>query len=67
MQMGRTFPKAAPTITGLTLSNIVHATEPTKGEVWAFPQEEVKWTSAATRPSVETVSRQRNYWVLAVL
>lgn len=32
--------RTAPTITGPTISNIARAAEPTKGQAWAFPEEE---------------------------
>lgn len=32
--------RTAPTITGPTTSNIARAAEPTKGQAWAFPEEE---------------------------
>ena len=58
-QMGGAAPKTAPTITGPALGNIARAPEPTKGQAWAFPEEEIQRNpSVAARPSVETGSRQ---------
>ena len=34
--------KTAPAITGPTTSQIAHAAEPTKGQAWAFPEEEIQ-------------------------
>ena len=54
-QMG---PRTAPTITGPALGNIARAPEPTKGQAWAFPEEEIQRNPSAARPSVETGSRR---------
>lgn len=51
-------PKTAPTITGPALGNIARAPEPTKGQAWAFPEEEVQRIPSQARPSGETGSRQ---------
>jgi hypothetical protein len=50
--------KTAPTITGPALGNIARAPEPTKGQAWAFPEEEVQRLPSAARPSGETAGRQ---------
>jgi hypothetical protein len=55
--MGGAVPKTAPTITGPALGNIARAPEPTKGQAWAFPEEEVQRLPSAARPSGETGSR----------
>lgn len=49
--------RTAPTITGPTLSNIARAAEPTKGQAWAFPEEDMQRIPSATRQP-EPVSRQ---------
>jgi hypothetical protein len=46
-------PKTAPTITGPALGNIARAPEPTKGQAWAFPEEEVQRIPSAARASAE--------------
>jgi hypothetical protein len=51
------YPKTAPTITGPALSNIARAAEPTKGQAWAFPEEEVQRIPSQARQSIETGSR----------
>jgi hypothetical protein len=35
-------PKTAPAITGPAISTIARASEPTKGQAWAFPEEEIQ-------------------------
>ena len=59
--IGGAVPKTAPTITGPALGNIARAPEPTKGQAWAFPEEEVQRLPSAARPSGETQSRQTSY------
>lgn len=51
-------PRTAPTITGPALGNIARAPEPTKGQAWAFPEEEIQKNPSQARPSGETGSRQ---------
>jgi hypothetical protein len=51
-------PRTAPTITGPATGNIARAPEPTKGQAWAFPEEEVQRLPSAARPSGDTGSRQ---------
>jgi len=48
----------APQITGPALSAIARAPEPTRGQAWAFPEEEVQRIPSAARPSEELGSRQ---------
>ncbi|KAM3077340.1 hypothetical protein ACMFMG_006690 [Clarireedia jacksonii] len=43
-------PKTAPAITGPATGNIARAAEPTKGQAWAFPEEEVHRIPSASRP-----------------
>jgi hypothetical protein len=50
--------RTAPTITGPALGAIARAPEPTKGQAWAFPEEEVQRIPSATRPSGEESNRQ---------
>lgn len=50
--------RTAPAITGPALSNIARAAEPTKGQAWAFPEEEVQRLPSAARPTQEPQSRQ---------
>lgn len=60
--MGGAVPKTAPAITGPALGNIARAPEPTKGQAWAFPEEEVQRLPSAARPSGETTSfREPSY------
>ncbi|KAG0648022.1 esc1 [Hyphodiscus hymeniophilus] len=59
--IGGAAPKTAPTITGPALGNIARAPEPTKGQAWAFPEEEVQRLPSAARPSDETSSRHQSY------
>jgi len=47
--------RTAPVITTPTIAGIARAAEPTKGQAWAFPEEEV---SLAVRPSREAPNRQ---------
>jgi hypothetical protein len=49
--------RVAPLITGPALGAIARAPEPTKGQAWAFPEEEVQRLPSAARPSDEN-SRQ---------
>ncbi|KAH6723483.1 hypothetical protein BKA61DRAFT_12011 [Leptodontidium sp. MPI-SDFR-AT-0119] len=48
----------APQITGPALGAIARAPEPTRGQAWAFPEEEVQRIPSAARPSDELGSRQ---------
>lgn len=48
----------APQITGPALGAIARAPEPTRGQAWAFPEEEVQRIPSAARPSEELGSRQ---------
>lgn len=43
--------RIAPLITGPALGAIARAPEPTKGQAWAFPEEEVQRLPSAARPS----------------
>ncbi|KAF8857425.1 hypothetical protein BDZ45DRAFT_432598 [Acephala macrosclerotiorum] len=43
--------RTAPLITGPALGAIARAPEPTKGQAWAFPEEEVQRLPSAARPS----------------
>lgn len=45
--------RVAPLITGPALGAIARAPEPTKGQAWAFPEEEVQRLPSAARPSDE--------------
>ncbi|CAL3966275.1 hypothetical protein PZA11_002982 [Diplocarpon coronariae] len=47
----------APQITGPALGAIARAPEPTRGQAWAFPEEEVQRMPSAARPSDELGSR----------
>lgn len=49
--------RTAPLITGPALGAIARAPEPTKGQAWAFPEEEVQRMPSAARPSEDGVSR----------
>lgn len=40
--------RTAPAITGPATSNIARAAEPTKGQAWAFPEEEIQRVPSAT-------------------
>ncbi|RFU34308.1 hypothetical protein B7463_g1986, partial [Scytalidium lignicola] len=55
-----TIPRTAPTITGPSSGNIARAREPTKGQAWAWPEEEChpRYSAAASRNTEETVSLQ---------
>ncbi|KUJ11225.1 uncharacterized protein LY89DRAFT_239848 [Mollisia scopiformis] len=46
--------RTAPLITGPALGAIARAPEPTKGQAWAFPEEEVQRLPSAARPSDDT-------------
>lgn len=48
--------RTAPLITGPALGAIARAPEPTKGQAWAFPEEEVQRLPSAARPSEELAS-----------
>jgi Helix-loop-helix DNA-binding domain len=50
--------RTAPLITGPALGAIARAPEPTKGQAWAFPEEEVQRMPSAARPSEEIANRQ---------
>lgn len=50
-------PRTAPAITGPAIGNIARAPEPTKGQAWAFPEEEVQRLPSQARPSQESPSR----------
>ncbi|TAQ89537.1 hypothetical protein B7494_g2105 [Chlorociboria aeruginascens] len=50
--------RTAPLITGPAVGNIARAPEPTKGQAWAFPEEEVQRLPSAARPSAENDNRQ---------
>jgi hypothetical protein len=50
--------RTAPLITGPALGAIARAPEPTKGQAWAFPEEEVQRMPSAARPSEEIAARQ---------
>ncbi|KAM0254773.1 hypothetical protein ACHAQJ_006430 [Trichoderma viride] len=47
--------RTAPTITGPTTSHIARAAEPTKGQAWAFPEDDVQ------RPGNNVVHNQSSY------
>ncbi len=49
--------RTAPLITGPALGAIARAPEPTKGQAWAFPEEEVQRIPAVARPSEDAASR----------
>ncbi len=49
--------RVAPLITGPALGAIARAPEPTKGQAWAFPEEEVQRIPPAVRPSEDVGSR----------
>lgn len=49
--------RTAPLITGPALGAIARAPEPTKGQAWAFPEEEVQRLPSAARPADEVPSR----------
>ncbi|KAL2070898.1 hypothetical protein VTL71DRAFT_13924 [Oculimacula yallundae] len=51
-------PRNAPQITGPASGAVARAPEPTRGQAWAFPEEEVQRLPSAARPSDEHVSRQ---------
>ncbi|KAL1862879.1 hypothetical protein VTK73DRAFT_6589 [Phialemonium thermophilum] len=44
--------RTAPAITGPATSQIARAAEPTKGQAWAFPEEEIQRLPSATRDSL---------------
>jgi hypothetical protein len=44
--------RVAPAITGPTTSHIARAAEPTKGQAWAFPEEEIRHVPSAASLSV---------------
>ncbi|KAK1833873.1 protein esc1 [Podospora conica] len=44
--------RVAPAITGPTTSQIARAAEPTKGQAWAFPEEEIRHVPSAASLSV---------------
>jgi hypothetical protein len=44
--------RIAPAITGPATSQIARAAEPTKGQAWAFPEEEIQRMPSATTPSL---------------
>lgn len=46
--------RTAPAITAPALGHIARAPEPTKGQAWAFPEEEVQRLPSAARPSGES-------------
>lgn len=48
--------RTAPPITGPALGAIARALEPTKGQAWAFPEEEVRQMPSAARPSDDAAS-----------
>ena len=50
--------RTAPSITGPVLPTIARAPEPTKGQAWAFPDEEFQKTSSAIRPSEDMTSQR---------
>jgi len=50
--------RTAPPITSPPLGIISRAPEPTKGQAWAFPDEEIQRIPSATGPSEDTFSRQ---------
>jgi hypothetical protein len=47
--------RTAPTITGPTTSHIARAAEPTKGQAWAFPEDDIQ------RPGNNAVNNQSSY------
>jgi hypothetical protein len=49
--------RTAPLITGPAVGAIARAPEPTKGQAWAFPEEEVRQLPSAARPSEELGNR----------
>lgn len=49
--------RTAPLITGPAVGAIARAPEPTKGQAWAFPEEEVRQLPSAARPSEELATR----------
>lgn len=49
--------RTAPLITGPALGAIARAPEPTKGQAWAFPEEEVQRIPSGARPSDDHSSR----------
>lgn len=49
--------RIAPLITGPALGAIARAPEPTKGQAWAFPEEEIQRAPSAVRPSAENTDR----------
>lgn len=51
-------PKNAPAITGPSDGIIARGPEPTPGQAWAFPEEEVQRLPSAARPSAESINRQ---------
>lgn len=46
--------RTAPTITGPTTSTIARAAEPTKGQAWAFPEEEIHRMPSGTQSLIDS-------------
>lgn len=46
--------RTAPAITGPATSNIARAAEPTKGQAWAFPEEEIQRLPSASQSLVDS-------------
>lgn len=46
--------RTAPTITGPAISQIARAAEPTKGQAWAFPEEEIQRLPSAASQSLDS-------------
>ncbi|RFU75614.1 hlh transcription factor hpa3 [Trichoderma arundinaceum] len=50
--------RTAPTITGPTTGHIARAAEPTKGQAWAFPEDDLRGNNAVNNQSSYDISRR---------
>lgn len=57
--------RIAPAITGPATSQIARAAEPTKGQAWAFPEEDIKHIPSNPRDSLHDASRRSSFASLA--
>ncbi|EGO53368.1 hypothetical protein NEUTE1DRAFT_150703 [Neurospora tetrasperma FGSC 2508] len=51
---GQSRTRVAPTITGPATSQIARAAEPTKGQAWAFPEEEIQRVTSSSQSLIDS-------------